>query len=244
MAEEEGFLRRWSVRKRQARQLERPDESAVAAVDAAVAEPVPAVQMPAAQVPVEEEAEATIDPAELPPLDSIRSGVDVQAFLRRGVPKALRQAALRRLWAVDPQISGFREVADYDWDFNAPGYGALRPGDDPQAAAALMRSLGRRVAAPAPADRPAARGAGAERSTATARPTPEQPAAGELAPDGPATTEPAAAAPADAVTPEPPADAPASPPVGVALASTGATEDEPPPSTAQRRRRHGGATPR
>lgn len=132
MAEERGFLGRWSARKRAVREAETPIESR----PEGLAEPVAVV-----------EPELEIDPAELPPLDSIKSGVDVQAFLQRGVPKALRQAALRRWWAADPSIRDFKELADYDWDFNAPGYGDLLPGDDPQAVAEkLFEAMRRRVA--------------------------------------------------------------------------------------------------
>lgn len=38
--------------------------------------------------------------------------------------------ALRRAWATDPAITGYKTLADYDWDFNAPGYGALRVTDN------------------------------------------------------------------------------------------------------------------
>ncbi len=139
-----GFLGRWSARKRAARRA----EAAAEAVPPPVAtEAAPGSAAPAA-LP---EPEPQIDPADLPPVESIASGRDVQAFLQRGVPKALRQAALRRLWAVDPKIRDFREVADYDWDFNAPGYGALLPGDDPKAAATrLLEAVRRQVAAPTP----------------------------------------------------------------------------------------------
>jgi hypothetical protein len=49
--------------------------------------------------------------------------------MQAGVPQALRRAALARIWSLDPAIRDFREMADYDWDFNvpggAPGYGPL-----------------------------------------------------------------------------------------------------------------------
>jgi hypothetical protein len=52
--------------------------------------------------------------------------------MQAGVPQALRRAALARIWSLDPAIRDFREMADYDWDFNtpggAPGYGPLRAG--------------------------------------------------------------------------------------------------------------------
>ncbi len=119
MAEEERpFLARWSARKRQARVREAPGEAAPVPVEPETGEP-----------------EAAFDPASLPPVESLGPGSDIAAFLKKGVPAALRRAALRRIWTADPKIKGFREVADYDWDFNAPGYGALLPTDDAKAAA-------------------------------------------------------------------------------------------------------------
>ncbi len=56
----------------------------------------------------------------LPSLDSIVPGADVSAFFQAHVPEALRNAALRKLWTTDPEISGFIEMADYQWDFNNP----------------------------------------------------------------------------------------------------------------------------
>lgn len=126
MAEEERpFLARWSERKRQARAVEAPVEDVSAQI----------------------EPEPEIDPASLPPIESLGPGSDIAAFLKKGVPEALRRAALRRIWTADPKIRGFREVADYDWDFNAPGYGALVPGDKARKAAERLLARVRRPAA-------------------------------------------------------------------------------------------------
>ncbi len=172
MAEEErAFLARWSRRKRAARSEGPPVEA----------------------VPKAAEPEAAIDPASLPPIESLGPGSDVAAFLQKGVPEALRRAALRRIWTADPKIARFREVADYDWDFNAPGYGALAPGDD------VRKAAGRLLAR--------------VREPAAAR---EEPAAPEIRPGEPvpppvrvAAAEPSlpqpAAAEAEAAEPEPPA---------------------------------------
>ena len=115
----EGFLSRWSRRKR-----ETPAE-----------EPAPPPAPPAAIVPPSPEAEATaeggaaegeeITPEELaalPPLDALTAETDVVAFLRRGVPQALRNAALRRAWALDPKVRDFVcEAREYAYDWNVPG---------------------------------------------------------------------------------------------------------------------------
>jgi hypothetical protein len=127
-----GFLRRWSERK--------------LAAQAESQQPAPAETI--------EEAEAAepFDPATLPSIDSLTADSDYTAFLRPGVPAALTNAALRQAWLSDPLISTFKEMADYDWDFNAPGYGALRPTDDVQAL--LSRVINRPEPEPEPEPKP------------------------------------------------------------------------------------------
>jgi hypothetical protein len=61
------------------------------------------------------------DPLSVPPIESITADTDIRGFLAPGVPPDLTRAALRRAWAVDPKIRDFVGLADYDWDFNAPG---------------------------------------------------------------------------------------------------------------------------
>ena len=199
MTEDKGFLERWSTRKRAARDAE--------ALPEPVADPV-------AELVAAEAAEPEIDPADLPPLERIATGADIQAFLQKGVPKALRQAALRRLWSADPAIREFREVADYDWDFNAPGYGALLPTDDPRAVVEkLFSAMRRRVTEPT--------------ATAAAEPAVAEPeAARTVAADK--AERPTAAEPEPAQVIEAPRAAAAHPPTA--------------PSP-RRRRRHGAATP-
>jgi Protein of unknown function (DUF3306) len=111
--EERSFLRRWSDRKLLRVEAPKADEAASAsapsgAVDSEAAPPLP----------------------DLPPIESLTADSDYTQFLLPGVPEALRLASLRRAWVTDPAIAGHKSMADYDWDFNAPGYGALRPSDD------------------------------------------------------------------------------------------------------------------
>jgi Protein of unknown function (DUF3306) len=61
------------------------------------------------------------DPLSVPPIESITADTDIRGFLAPGVPPDLTRAALRRAWAADPKIRDFVGLADYDWDFNAPG---------------------------------------------------------------------------------------------------------------------------
>jgi hypothetical protein len=109
-----GFLGRWSKRKQEAKAA--PPEVEVAGeaepADAATEEP----------------------PPPLPSLDDIIPGSDVAAFFQKHVPDSLRQAALRKLWTTDPEIKGFIEMADYQWDFNnpdsIPGWSSTLEGSD------------------------------------------------------------------------------------------------------------------
>ncbi len=108
-----GFLRRWAERKQAARLAETQPAAPDVEDGRTDAEP--------------------FDPASLPPIDSLGADSDYTPFLQPGAPLELTKAALRQAWLSDPVISTFREMADYDWDFNAPGYGALLPTDDVQA---------------------------------------------------------------------------------------------------------------
>ena len=107
---EEGFLSRWSRRKRAA-EAGRPAE-----------EPVPAEAAPAAPVPPDPvpEEEPPFDVTTLPPVESLTIESDFAAFLRKEVPEALKRAALRKAWSLDPAIRDFIGPADYAWDYNAP----------------------------------------------------------------------------------------------------------------------------
>ena len=104
---EEGFLSRWSRRKR------------AAEAGLPVAEPpAPAPDtVPAAAPPAEE---PPFDITTLPPVESLTLDSDFAAFLRKEVPEAVKRAALRKAWALDPAIRDFIGPADYAWDYNAP----------------------------------------------------------------------------------------------------------------------------
>lgn len=102
----DGFLERWSRRK-----LSRTEEPA----------PEPDDVAPVAAAPDEE----VLDEAELarlPPLESFTIETDLAPFLRKGVPHVLRNAAMRKMWMLDPAIRDHKDLAvDYAWDWNVPG---------------------------------------------------------------------------------------------------------------------------
>jgi hypothetical protein len=106
--ENEGFLSRWSRRKRAVVEGRAPEEATPPAPLEAKPEAPPA------------EPEDDFDPASLPPIESLTIESDFKAFLHRKVPLDLRAAALRRAWSLDPAIRDFIGPADYAWDFNAP----------------------------------------------------------------------------------------------------------------------------
>jgi hypothetical protein len=135
--EDESFFSRWSKRKR-------------VTVHTPEAQP-PETPSPE---PQEEPAESLSDEelAALPSLDQFTLETDIRPFLQKGVPQALRNAALRRKWLLTPAIRDHSDPAvDYAWDWNTPG-GV--PGDglapSAQKAADMLRELTapRRNAAP------------------------------------------------------------------------------------------------
>jgi hypothetical protein len=103
----EGFLSRWSRRKRGLGRATAPP-------------PPPAAPAPPEVAPPPDAAAPPFDPASLPPIESLTTESDFAAFLREEVPAALRRVALRRAWTLDPAIRDFVGPADYAWDFNAP----------------------------------------------------------------------------------------------------------------------------
>jgi len=109
------------------------------------------------------------DLTQLPSLESIAAETDIRAFLAPGVPPELTRAALRRVWAADPQIRDFVGLAENAWDFTAPdamaGFGPLEMTDELRRAVADM--VGRSLRPPEPKpETPAAATAGSEEAPA------------------------------------------------------------------------------
>lgn len=129
------FFSRWSRRKRDVEQAEKaeprpldPAEDASGAV-----EPVGGAETD--QTAPSESEMSPEEIAALPSLDAFTPETDLTVFFRKGVPQALRNAALRRMWSLDPAIRDHvGDARDYAWDWNTaggvPGFEPLSPADD------------------------------------------------------------------------------------------------------------------
>jgi hypothetical protein len=108
--DDKGFLARWSQRKQEARQPE-PKPEAPAADARQPPEPV-----------AEKDAAPEFDLSSLPKLEEMTGTTDITGFLRKGVPEHLRNAALRKSWALDPAVRNYVNPAlEYAYDWNTPG---------------------------------------------------------------------------------------------------------------------------
>ena len=102
------FMARWSQRKQEAKQ---PDHDAPTANSDAPSGPV-----------AESDVAQEFDLSSLPKLEDLTATTDITGFLRKGVPEHLRNAALRKSWALDPAIRNYVNPAlDYAYDWNTPG---------------------------------------------------------------------------------------------------------------------------
>jgi hypothetical protein len=106
------FLARWSQRKQEAKQPEpKPDEPAGENVESS-----------GSPAPQGEGIAPEFDLSTLPKLEELTGSTDITAFLRKGVPEHLRNAALRQSWALDPAIRNYVNPAlEYAYDWNTPG---------------------------------------------------------------------------------------------------------------------------
>ncbi len=142
MAESEGFLSRWSRRKRQTRR--RRGGAAPVLAEPSAPEPEPRderaspdpvrPQSPTSPPPVATGPSPESRPAEgaeeappdLPPIESLDKDSDFTVFLKDNVPEELRRLALRKLWRTDPVFANLDGLNDYDENFRV-----------------LMRAIGR-----------------------------------------------------------------------------------------------------
>ncbi len=130
------FLSRWSRRKHasvNAKQAEAGPAEPVAA-EAAEANPLAPIDCEDAGAGSHSELSAE-ELEQLPRAEDLTASTDITPFLRGRVPEALRNAALRRMWSLDPSIREYvGDARDYAYDWNmpggVPGSSPLLPTDD------------------------------------------------------------------------------------------------------------------
>lgn len=120
MAEPGDFLARWSRLKRksqaESREVQVRSGTARPTLDEAAARAEsPGVSAPEAVV----QPQATKQAEALPPIETLGRDSDYTPFMRPDVPDALRNAALRKLWASDPVFANLDGLVDYAEDFGA-----------------------------------------------------------------------------------------------------------------------------
>jgi hypothetical protein len=138
MSDPDNFLSRWSRRKSEAGAQSARETSAPLEGNErgeVVTPPcgeekspgTPGSEPPASSVP-------DFDVSSLPPIEAIGADTDISAFMQKGVPSALRHAALRRVWSADPAIRDFVGPNENFWDAAGPdgisGFGDLDPNLD------------------------------------------------------------------------------------------------------------------
>ena len=119
--ENDNVFARWSRRKLSVDSTElQATENENPSLDVAV-EDAGAVPQATDQEPGPAQTE-TDEPAEpLPRIEDLTAESDLSAFLRKGVPMALKSAAMRKMWSLDPNIRDHVGLSEYAWDFNQPG---------------------------------------------------------------------------------------------------------------------------
>jgi len=108
-------LARWARRKAEVRQ--RSGGAAPAIPDEPVEVPAKRAETPD-DAPVAPQGEARPPgTSDLPDVESLGADSDFAAFMKDGVPAALRRLALRKLWASDPTFNVIDEMVEYGEDY-------------------------------------------------------------------------------------------------------------------------------
>jgi hypothetical protein len=130
MNDPDNFFSRWSRRKQEAGERTEKKE----ATGNPPAEPVEESEPGGVASAPETAPLPKLDVESLPPIESISAETDITAFMRTGVPEALKRAALRRAWSSDPAVRDFVGLNENYWDVagadGIPGFGDLDPNLD------------------------------------------------------------------------------------------------------------------
>ncbi|MGH6906169.1 MAG: DUF3306 domain-containing protein, partial [Geminicoccaceae bacterium] len=115
---DEGVLARWSRLKRA---QTGPSEPAPPE-EAPAGEPLPAVPETGAEAA---EASDAVRIEDLPDIASLSYESDFTVFMAKGVPKAIRNQALKKLWRSNPVLANLDGLNDYDLDYRPSEIRAL-----------------------------------------------------------------------------------------------------------------------
>ncbi len=120
----DGFLARWSKRKRAGAAPEAEAQSEQPAVASLEADAAGVVESASVAEP-----EPEFDVSTLPSLEELTAETDIRGFLQNGVPEALKNAALRKAWALDPFLRDYVGPVENGYNFNdpasIPGFGEM-----------------------------------------------------------------------------------------------------------------------
>ena len=235
--EKDNVFARWSRRKlsvgsTELQATENENPSPDVAVEDAGAVPQAADQEPG---PAQTEADEPAEP--LPRIEDLTAESDLSAFLRKGVPMALKSAAMRKMWSLDPGIRDYVGPSEYAWDFNQPGSMAgFGPLDAKETVVGFLSKTIRAIET------------GAEETAAIPEPSPAQPPA-DTPSEQPGSTSSDNVADADAAAASEAAEPPASRstaarPGATEVADGGQAARSPRQTEVSPRPRHGGAMPR
>lgn len=106
--EDDGFLSRWSARKRSATGVPEDQTDEIADLGEESQDPLPDPEKSDAEI---------LEELDLPDPDTLGKGDDFTKFMTSAVPARLRNRALRRLWLTDPVLANLDEMIDYGEDF-------------------------------------------------------------------------------------------------------------------------------
>ncbi len=102
------FLDRWSRRKSSQQEADHSEQEQTL-------QPAASPETSEPELPDETETAAIVE--SLPDIETLDENTDFTAFLRDGVPEALRRQALRKLWRLNPIFANLDGLNDYDEDF-------------------------------------------------------------------------------------------------------------------------------
>ncbi len=124
---EDGFLSRWSRRKRHGEIVEEGEADSPETLDVHPEQIVSSgdsedVDGNLVAEPTEEELEmqANLEAAEAINLETLEYESDFALFMKKGVPDALKNAAMQKLWRSNPMLAVLDGLNDYDEDFGDP----------------------------------------------------------------------------------------------------------------------------